>query len=149
MSGWWWFDVKRRWTSGPREKSLLVTWFISSSRATDRRGDYALGTPIRNGRFWPFLSGLHQLRNVHMRIGFDQIWLKMYSKRIGVLFFSLQLGGRWAKFFLMAQFQRGRCRPDSMPPETNQRDFCTQVISEFTGYQRFLYSGRIGVQGYF
>ena len=49
-----------------------------------RRGDYALGTPIRNGRFWPFLSGLHQPRNVHIRIGFDQIWLKMYSKRIGV-----------------------------------------------------------------
>ena len=43
---------------------------------------------------WSFLSGLHQPRNVHIRIGFDQIWLKMYSKRIGVentrtFFFSL------------------------------------------------------------
>lgn len=106
---------------------------------TARRGDDALGTPIRNGRFWPFLSGLHQPRNVRIRIGFGQIWLKMYAKRIGVkntrtFFFTLQLGRVGQSFsYGVVGFHCSKGAGAGPIP-------CLQRPTE-----RFLYSGRIGV----
>lgn len=68
-------------------------------------------------------------------------------------FFSLSSWGGWANLFLMAWWgstvPKGPVLAQFHASRDQPRDFCTQVGSEFTGDQRFLYSRRIGVGRYF
>ena len=62
-------------------------------------------------------------------------------------FFSLSpTWGKVGQFFSYGAVPKGPVSTRFHASGDQPRDFCTQVRSEFTGYQKFLYSGKIGVR---